>query len=78
MVVRNQAGDIIDTKLYEVSYDKNTMPGTATVTVKGINGLEGDATLSFEIEKPAFTELTDLNDALYTFKKVDHKFTIKD
>ena len=78
VVVRNQAGDIIDTKLYEVSYDKNTMPGTATVTVKGINGLEGDATLSFEIEKPAFTELTDLKDALYTGKKVDPKFTIKD
>ena len=40
---------------YTVEYQNNVYPGTATAVVVGIGSVTGQATLSFEISKPAFS-----------------------
>ena len=56
VTVKDDAGNIIDPKEYEIFYSNNTNVGTATVTVKDVEGgnyVLGEAGKTFEITKAA-------------------------
>lgn len=56
VTVKDDTGNIIDPKEYEIFYSNNTNAGTATVTVKDVEGgnyVLSEAVKTFEITKAA-------------------------
>ncbi len=58
---------LVEDRDYEVSYKDNVNAGTATVTVKGIRGYEGEMSYEFQIAKADITEQISITaaDAIY-------------
>lgn len=55
----SKSNDLEEGKDYSVSYENNINAGTATVTVRGINGYGGTLTASFTIVPIRFSDLED-------------------
>lgn len=54
--INKQRIDLIENEDYELSYDNNIDAGTASVTIKGINGYFGSITKKFKINGVNFSE----------------------
>lgn len=72
---------------YLVFYSNNIVPGTAKATIVGINGYEGNKTVSYSIPKPSFADSTEeevaynlsvsgISDKVYTGTAITQELTI--